>query len=427
MKTIKYASAILLVGIISLSNPKLVFGKLVYEKDLRQQMVQEGGAIQLQEEYSDPAINVAEPKQQVIVTPSAPIVSAPISQTPILAQQEIVSMPNTVTQVKAVESKSEQLRRQRMRTELQNEDLLTQKLEELRLKDELNRTNQLLGSGVDKSESTELEEKKIGSAASTTIVSTPATSTAPQTVTVIQSPASDDEGSGNRVTITPKGGLSGITNSMYDIESKYSFGLNVGMDLNNYLSFSAGYTYSTYNLNAGSTVYNPYAYQLQKLDLNDNVIDMGLRANITGAKAKLRPYIGAGVGYRRGYLNYDQKTLDMLKNYNYGYGNSNPDDIELSAFLGYIETGVELKISKAISLVGNIRYYNVFSSKQSQPLNPNAFINPYGYSNAGYNPYYGGGYGYNSYGYNNDARNQAGKALADNNFYQLMVGLSVGF
>lgn len=321
-------------------------------------------------------------------------------------------------------SKSEALRRQRMREELKNEDLLSQKLEELRLKDEMKRTDQLVGSGVNKdvSSSQALPEQKVGvaSAANPNLYNTNvnvngAPIASASTAVVSTEGKEKSEENNGRVSINPRGGISGIANSIYNIQSKYSLGVGLSVDVSDYIAVVGGYTYSSYGLNAGSSVITPYGFAtmpMQQLQLNDNVFDIGARGFLMDQHSKVRPFVGAGLGYRRGYVNYDDRTLSFLRQIN-RYA---AQDVQISGFTGYVETGLELRLSKSISLNASFRYYNLLSSYQSAPLNEYAFLNPNGYYN-----------GMGGYGYSNDARSQASNALARNNFYQIMAGLSIGF
>lgn len=334
-------------------------------------------------------------------------------------------------------TRSEAMRRHRLREELKNEDLLTQKLEELRLKDEMKRTDQIMGSGVDKS-SSEVVEQRVGTAAQDVAVTGPtgavAASTAGDsaalaatgvdgvsTAVVAEAKAEDEELEG-RVSIMPRVGLSSITGSMYDVESKFATGITIGVDATDHIGFQAGYTFAKYSIGAGNTLMYPTGFNtgyLQKLNMNDNVIDLGIKGNLLGRKSRVRPFMGAGLAYRKGYVNYDDKTLDYIKRVN----PYSAYDVEISGFSGYVEAGLEFRITKAISLVGMFRYYNIFSSSQTNPLNPYAFIGQGGYGGG----LYYGGLGYSGYGYNTDSKSAAGDALAKNNFYQLSAGVSISF
>ncbi len=409
MKFYSYALAMTVAAGITFSGLKPAYGELVFEDDLNQK----------------------------------PIVKAESTESPAAVKTGEIG------------SKAELMRRSRLREELKNEDLLTQKLEELRLKDEMKRTDDLLGSGVNKAPEAPMQEVKVGAAAAAPTIdkSAPAGAnpqlTAPVTITgapidassaggksVATAEESDDKSlQSNRITITPRFGTGSITNSIYDVTAKLAAGLGVSMDVSDYFSITGGYTYASYSLGAGRSLYYPSGFNqqsyLQTVNLHDNVIDLGVKAYLFGPKNRLRPYIGGGFGYRRGYVNYDSTTQDYLRRVN----QYSAQDVEIAGVSGYIETGLDFKITNAIAITGAFRYFNMLSSSQSNPLDPNAFVNQQGYNNGyGYNGGLSPGYygnlsanGYSGVGYSNDTRSAAGNALASQNFYQLMVGLSVSF
>lgn len=383
---------------VTLTNIRAAEGKLVYESELQpvqQVQTREGIAVR----YRDPVADV--PAQQVL----------PVQQIQV-AQAEPVAM--SASAERAEITKSEMMRRQRLREELRNEDILTQKLEELRLKDENRRTADILGQHPATLEPTPaLQEQRVGIVAQAAPAAAPvvvsAVSKTEETAPVVKADAQvakEDDEDKTRVSIIPRGGLTGIINSnsnAYDITSNYSFGVGLGVDINDYVAFMAGYSYSDYSFASANNNYYYAGYAtFQRMEMTDHMFDMGIRANFLPVKAKFRPFIGGGVGYRRGNVNYDAATLTAVRQY---YGGTTLDPIELSSTLGYIETGVEFKMTKSISLNGMVRYYNVFNSRVNNPLNPY-------------------GYGYSGYG---DIRSQAATTISANNLYQLMMGLSVSF
>lgn len=346
-------------------------------------------------------------------------------------------------------SAGESLRRQRIREEVKNEDILTRKLEELRLRDEMRRVEFLLGGA--KSESSAqgnaalgattqgdatqsaatqgagaqgVASQSVGFAAQGPTQSTiaanisvnPAIDQVQEPSIQVMEPEAKSEENNQRISFTPRVGLANITNSMYDAQARYSMGVAVGMDVNDHLAVEGGYSYSTYGINAGGNVYS-YNYMaipqqnLQQVDLNDNTFTLGMKANLLSPQSRLRPFLGGGLGYRRGYINYDDRSLQYMRSVGV-----NTQDIEISGFAGYVETGLELALAKNISVVSSFRYFNMLSSTQSNTLSPYAFVHPSQYG------YYG-----SSVYYNNDARVRASNALSQNNFYQLSLGVSVGF
>ena len=330
-------------------------------------------------------------------------------------------------------SKSEVMRRQRLREELKNEDLLTQKLEELRLKDEMKRTDELLGSGINKSgavveQSMPLQEERIGSAQAlpneqlaNTNVGLNGAPVAMNTTTAEVEVKAEDENDGTQLNVGPRFGTASIMDSMYDVGAKYSLGADITVDVTDHIAFTAGYTYATYSMGAGQTLVM-YPQQAKKLEINDNVINVGIRGNFLGIKSRVRPFAGVGFAYRKGYVNYDKQTRDYIRQYDQ-YG---AQDVDMTGFAGYIEAGLEFKVVKSISVSASFRYFNMLSSRQSSQVNPNAFYS----GNAYGSPYYGAastGYGYSPYAYNDGSKERAGQTLSESNFYQLHAGVSVNF
>lgn len=388
MNLLKYSVALAIAAGITFSGVKAAHGELVFEDDLNS---------------SEESVEVEQPQT---------------SKSRVKERENL--------------TKSEMMRRQRLREELKNEDLLTTKLEELRLQDEVRRTNEILGSGINKQEVVvePVKEERIGSAAMQPVAA-PGTNPqlaavglngAPNALTADAEVSAEDEDKNSRISIMPRGGMSGIAGSMYDMESRYSFGLTLSADIGDHLAFTAGYTYSAYSIGAGSTLAFMNPQFMKRIELNDNVIDLGARGHLFGIKSKVRPFVGGGFAYRRGYVNYDSDTRNRIRQYE-AYG---AQDVDISGFSSYLELGVEFKLTKAISVVGLGRYFHLLSFRQSSQVNPNAF-----YSGNAYNPYYGaataGPMGFSPFGYNDGSRERAGEDLARSNFFQIMAGVSVSF
>ncbi|MBI3556357.1 MAG: hypothetical protein HY074_08860 [Deltaproteobacteria bacterium] len=393
MKFYSYALAMTVAAGITLSGLKPAYGELVFEDDLNQK----------------------------------PVVKTESTEVPKAQKLEDTG------------SKAEVMRRSRLREELKNEDLLTQKLEELRLKDELKRTDDLLGSGVSKGASAPeapMQEQRVGTAAAPAPATAPANAQLNAPVTITGAPIDASTSSGksvanadateekaekpNRITVTPRFGTGSITNSIYNVSAKFAAGLAVGMELSDNFSITGGYTYASYALGAGTSLYSPYGYNQssyqQTINLNDNVIDLGAKASLFGRQSRIRPFLGGGAAYRMGYVNYDSTTQAALARLN----TYSAQDVSITGFAAYIEAGLDVKITDLIAITGNLRYFNMLSSKQSNPVDPNAFVNSGYYNNYGYGMA-------SNLGYNNSATSAAGSALASQNFYQAMVGLSVSF
>jgi outer membrane protein W len=134
-----------------------------------------------------------------------------------------------------------------------------------------------------------------------------------------------------------------------------------------------------------------------------------LRLYALGRDSKVRPYIGGGAGYSRGFLNYDKRYLDLARQ------TGSPGlakDYEISQILGVISAGLDVQVAKAVAVGLNFKYFNVLSSEEEQPIN-NAAL------------YYGGAYSPN---YLQDpAKAYLGGSLARSSFYSILGNVSFSF
>lgn len=342
-------------------------------------------------------------------------------------------------------SRAELLRRERMRQELQNEDLLQERLEALRLKDEEKRINNLFGEKGEREEAEEpaqapaqpmvLEQEYVtapGAAAPTgEVVDAMAMNqasavSAPQGVSTVETSAtleSDEEEI--QLSVTPRGGVSNMTSTTgYDVQSRFSAGVGLGVGVDDNFSLEAGYSYSEYGVAMtpqngfvqnviawqGGGYYNP---NLETVALKQNVFDLGLKMHLLGANSRVRPFLGGGGAYAQSFLNYDQRILDVLRQQGFS---GLATDYEISSFLGYLTAGLDVKVSKSLSVGAGIRYYAVLTARENQNLNNMALYNPWNYNPMGY---------YNSL--NDPQKQMVGGSLARSSFYSVLAGVTFTF
>lgn len=332
------------------------------------------------------------------------------------------------------ESKSEMLRRERMREELKNEDKLQTRLEELRLKDEEKRVSDIFDGGNKNSEvspqAIPVEVVQVQPQYQQDEVSMQQSS-----VTPVSSISSDSKSalSDSMFFIQPKGGIANFTgNKWYEIDPRFSVGVNLGFVISEHYGIEAGYSYSQFDVkmqqNLGfqsafnnylSNQYSPYGQYQQnytKLVMKQNVIDVSFKAFLTPRSYRFRPYIGAGLGWGKSYINYDENTLKWIKQL---YGQS-AKDYELSQYLGVLSAGFDIQLNESIAVGLGGKYYQVLSSTEESPI----------YNYGFYNPYYGGSYTPppGSLGtFDNSEKGLVSGSLKDNSFYSLSLGLTFTF
>lgn len=423
--------AVLLVSV----QPVVSRAELVYET--------QQDADQVASEQEDPAVRREAERGALEVSQAARDSSR--SAPPLQPQAAVVQQESVVGGTSEVEhlSRSELLRRERLRQEMRNEDILQERLEELRLRDEKRREEELLGSkGVPASDSVTqslkapvapaapaMQEEVLPGAPVPALVSeAPAAaqslqSTAPVAAAPASAPSSamvstlETESDSEKIAISvaPRGGLATMSSvSGYNVQSRYSAGLDLGVAVSDHVSFAVGYSFNEYGVTLTSS--NPWVYNLQwytgtreALAMKQNVIDATLKLHLLGPEARLRPFIGGGAAWSKSFINYDQRIIDGL----YQSGMTTlARDYEVYSVLGSLSAGLDIRITKAISIGAQFEYFTVVTSRENQSLNNAAFYNNY--------------YGYQA-AYSDMDKQVLGGSLARSGFYSVTGGLSFTF
>lgn len=329
-------------------------------------------------------------------------------------------------------ARSELLRRERIRTEVKNEDILQERLEELRLRDEQRRTDQLIvGSPIAPTAPVTPYGNGGGGGVVTQeqVVVSPITerpgqtavipSVSPQGVTHAQEVSSDFADYSEDQTalvIQPRFGLSEILGNSggYDVRPRFSSGVSLGVMSSEMVSFDLSYTYSEFGIVMNN--YNPYIqfianpYGVQQrsetVTMKQNLIDTGVKLHLLGSSAKIRPFIGGGGGYSFGYVNYDDRLLSQNPYLSQWIGR----DYEVKSFLGYLSTGFDVRVGRSVSIGAVAKYYDVLSSREQGYIN-NALL-------------WGG---YPVVGVPDADKQYIGGTLVRTNFYTLMGSVSFSF
>lgn len=327
--------------------------------------------------------------------------------------------------------RTEVLRRHRLRQELHNEDRLTERLEELRLRDEMKRVDALVGpaSQANVSAATQSSTASSDSRANAAMAVPVASSQPSEKISATQKSSAvmetqinpDEEVKSEKkslgVSITPRGGLMSFSDEKFEVTSKYSFGATLGFDFLSFMTGELGYSYSTFQLNSGSAFNQmPYygaGYGSQSLNMNQHLIEMGVRANLLGNENRVRPFLSGGFGYFRNSINLDDNTLAYVRQYNSALAT----DYTISGLAGSLGAGLEVKITDHISVLGMFKYYQILTSRQSNPISGAAFVNPntYGNQNAA------------NLGTSSDPRLQASQKFSQNSFYSIQGGIGISF
>jgi opacity protein-like surface antigen len=216
----------------------------------------------------------------------------------------------------------------------------------------------------------------------------------------------------NRVRVSPLIGWTTINSDFYNIDSRYTAGLNIEVDMSDNLAIVLGYSYSQFDIGLGGSnpffgSHQPGFYQgnMTTLEYNQNVFDAGLRFYLFPQQSKFRAFLGGGAGYNKGYLNYRKNVFNTFAGNPY----ANLEDYEVTSFLGILETGAELTVAKNISVGANFKYSNVLSSSENQSLNHYGFM-------------------LNGFGSNvSQDQRVVGGSIAENSFYSILGTVKISF
>lgn len=167
-----------------------------------------------------------------------------------------------------------------------------------------------------------------------------------------------------RIGLVPMFGLASISNSDgYEFNSRFMAGVGLIFDLTSHVALEGGYRYSEYGMTLGSNFAG--AIPSNELVFKNNTMDLGLRLYLTDTDSKIRPFIGGGAAYSWGYLNYTNSYTNTGNNLDY----------ELTQFQGMATAGLEFKISKTVTLGASYKFLRPFRSSENESLNNAGFYN----------------------------------------------------
>jgi hypothetical protein len=395
--------------------------------------------------------------------------AAPTTQVVTHVAPQAIATQSTATSVEdsANLTKRELMRRERMRAELQNEDVLQERLEELRLRDERKRSDNVMGIAAT-SGLTENNRQTAVAPIEQQVVTAPVTErpamVQTQTVASITPVATVETKLGetgeesSSIMFSPRFGLLGMNNPGWDVRPYYSAGLALGFSASDNLVIELGYSYNEMGINVASS--NPIVNQLNSMyatglggfggyggygggmgaGINGNnngfginsfetqvmkkhIFEAGVKVQLLGRDSKVRPFIGGGLAYDRGSINYNQRILNNLAPMFGGMGGMAGAGIgtqpyEIASFEGFVQAGIDFKVSKTIQVGLLGKYYGVFSSRENSVLNNMAFYGP------GSVGMYGGQYLLAANGIDKQV---VGGTLASIGFYQILGSVTFSF
>jgi hypothetical protein len=203
------------------------------------------------------------------------------------------------------------------------------------------------------------------------------------------------------------------------VRGRYSAGLSLGIEASESMTFELGYQFSEYGISLQPTYgfsWNSPTGTYESRALRQNLVDAGLKFYLLGSRSRLRPFVGGGGGWQRSFVNYDSRYRALVQAYSPTVG---VQDYEASSFVGQINTGMDVRISKSVSVGAQFRYNRVLGSNSSQQIPYNAM-----WGASGAYP----GYGYGGAAAIADPGNQiAGLQLQRASFYSVLAGVNFIF
>ncbi len=156
-----------------------------------------------------------------------------------------------------------------------------------------------------------------------------------------------------------------------EVSPRYALGASVGLLISSHILIEASYVHLIQDfINPRTLAMNPIP-GFPVFTLKQDVIDAGAKLFILGRESRFRPFVGGGVSWTRGVLNYSQENLAMLSGQAMFM-----DDFTLSQFGGFGELGAEIAITK--DLVANLGFKlsGVLTSSTTNDKGLNYSIDP---------------------------------------------------
>ncbi len=168
------------------------------------------------------------------------------------------------------------------------------------------------------------------------------------------------ENPGIKFYVSPTAGFTSLLgNSTINVAPQYSFGGRLGLLISGNLMFEGGYTYSSMNTSAPIT--SSLGYQPDNVfESRQSTFDAGIKLFFLGRESRLRPFVGASLGYARSRFNYSS-VYRIFAPY--------APDFQIQQFLGMGLLGAEFAITKSLVLNAAFGVNGILTSSTQSSLN----------------------------------------------------------
>lgn len=142
--------------------------------------------------------------------------------------------------------------------------------------------------------------------------------------------------------------------------SSMGLGLNIGTNIDDHFGVELGYSYAKQDLRLGlasrgaNTDLGLPAASMNDSTLNSHLLTGEFQAHLTDPLKRLRPYLGAGLGWRSATLSENRQNIPNQMGYSTTTGGGS---LRQTAIGGLASAGTKLRINKAFHVGVAFRYF----------------------------------------------------------------------
>lgn len=259
------------------------------------------------------------------------------------------------------ESAAQRIEKMRKQLEKKNEEMVSKKIEDMRIKEE-----QKLAKKLQKAFNG-------GNLGNVDEVST--AQAAPAQVVAVAPVVEEKKTEIKRNKIIPVFGVTTFSGEQIEFESSFNAGLQAESLITDRISMGLGINYTSmkisdvannfnnnYNYNFG--YYNNFGTNGREIDYSNIAIEANSKFFITDIDSSFRPYIGAALGYNRLSMSYNSDN--GAQNFNIGNQNFGQEAQRSSSISGSILGGMEASFTENIGVTLDLRYTRALTSGFAQ-------------------------------------------------------------
>lgn len=266
---------------------------------------------------------------------------------------------------------AQQLEQTRKKLEERNRQMVDKKIENIRIKQEVALTKKLQSAfeqGLNNMDEDQVSKKQASTVEAQPVAAAPVIAPQPtiiERVIEVQAPVKTEEEKLTR--ITPSIGFSTYQGTGIDFEAKTSLGVSADHLILPNIALGAGVNYTTMDITDTANSYadtnvlgNTYGVIFpngRQMAFNKLSIEANSRFFVT-MDSKLKPYIGAGVGYNRTSLKYEGSANGYTNN-GISYGS---EGVSTNFVTGSVKLGAEMDLTNSIALGLDVGYTKALTS-----------------------------------------------------------------